>query len=189
MKFPVTAVFCVLTCLCAGVNSLAADVNQNWVEVLRARIPSYGHRNWIVIADSAYPAQSKDGIETIVSHADQLDVLRTVWAELAKAKHVTPTVYMDQELNFLDEQGAKGIGAYRGQLADMFKGRTVNVLPHEQIIAKLDQVSQIFRVLIIKTDMTLPYTSIFLQLDCAYWGPDAEQRLREKMAAGNSVKK
>jgi hypothetical protein len=30
--------------------------------------------------------------------------------------------------------------------------------------------------------MTLPYTTVFLQLDCAYWGPDNEKRLRERMS-------
>jgi hypothetical protein len=30
--------------------------------------------------------------------------------------------------------------------------------------------------------MTMPYTSVFLQLDCAYWGPEAEQKLRAAMA-------
>ena len=38
-----------------------------------------------------------------------------------------------------------------------------------------------FRVLIIKTDMTLPYTSVFCELDCGYWSAAAEQRLREAL--------
>lgn len=32
------------------------------------------------------------------------------------------------------------------------------------------------------TNMTLPYTSVFLQLDCAYWKREAEQQLRARMA-------
>jgi len=32
-------------------------------------LPLFGHRNWIVVADSAYPAHSMPGIETIVSGA------------------------------------------------------------------------------------------------------------------------
>ena len=43
--------------------------------------------------------------------------------------------------------------------------------------------SKTFRVLIIKTTLTIPYTSVFLQLDCAYWSAAAESRLRAKMAA------
>ena len=42
-------------------------MKSNWEEVLKDRLQLYGHRNWLVIADSAYPAQSKQGIETIVA--------------------------------------------------------------------------------------------------------------------------
>jgi L-fucose mutarotase/ribose pyranase (RbsD/FucU family) len=145
-------------------------------------LPLYGHRNWIVIADSAYPAQSKDGIETIVANTDQMTVLRGVMQILSHARHVTPIVYLDQELQFLDEKETPGIDVYRQQLDTMLAGKPPQRLLHEQIIGKLDQVSQTFRVLIIKTNMTLPYTTVFLQLDCAYWGPDAEKKLRERMA-------
>ena len=50
----------------------------------------------------------------------------------------------------------------------------------------LDQSAQLFRVLIIKTEMTIPYTSVFFELDCGYWNADAEQRLREAIAASTS---
>jgi len=44
-------------------------------------------------------------------------------------------------------------------------------------------LAQIFRALIIKTGLTIPYTSIFFELDCGYWSAEAEQRLRQSMAA------
>jgi hypothetical protein len=154
-----------------------------WIEILKDRLPLYGHRNWIVVADSAYPDQSRDGIETIVVHETQLSVLKTVLALIGESKHVRPIVYTDQELHLVDESDAPGISDYRDQLASILSGQATNVLPHEQIIAKLDEVSKTFRVLIIKTTLTIPYTSVFLQLDCAYWSADAESRLRAKMAA------
>jgi len=166
-----------------------AGTGTNWVETLKARLPVYGHRNWIVVADSAYPAQSREGIETIVADADQLQVLGEVLSELSRSRHVTPIVYTDRELKFLEEKDALGISAYREQLGALLQNRNINVLPHEQIISKLDQVSQTFRVLIIKTNLALPYTSVFLQLDCAYWKPDAERRLRATMAAGEHEKR
>jgi L-fucose mutarotase/ribose pyranase (RbsD/FucU family) len=153
-----------------------------WQQIVQERLPEYGHRNWIVIADSAYPAQSKPGIETIVAHTDQLTVVRGVLSILSHAKHVTPTVFLDQELQFLDDKESPGIDVYRDQINTLLMGKPAQHLLHEQIIAKLDQVSQTFRVLIIKTNMTLPYTTVFLQLDCAYWPPDAEKHLRERMA-------
>jgi L-fucose mutarotase/ribose pyranase (RbsD/FucU family) len=174
MKISVLALFCTMVCLSA---------DSNWQKILADRIPSYGHRNWIVVADSAYPAQAKEGIETVVAGGDQVQVLEAVLAALSKSKHVTPIILTDQELAYLDDAQTPGIEAYRERLAVLFKDKTVQSIPHERIIEKLDQVSQTFRVLIIKTNMTLPYTSVFLQLDCAYWGSEAEKGLRAKMAA------
>lgn len=165
------------------VSVTAAGSGNTWQTIVTDRLPQYGHRNWIVIADSAYPMQSKDGIETVVVNADQMTVVHGVMNILAKAKHVTPIVYLDKELNFLDDKDAPGIDGYREQVKAAFGGKTVQYVPHEEIIKKLDEVSQTFRVLILKTNMTLPYTSVFLQLDCAYWGPDSEKRLRERMAS------
>ncbi len=155
---------------------------ERWKKVLAERIPLYGHRNWIVIADSAYPAQSRSGIETLVSEATHFEVLRTVLAALSASKHVRPIVYQDSELSFVQEADAPGVAAYRRQLAAMFRDAKVNTLPHEQIISKLDQTGQTFEILIIKSTLTIPYTSVFLQLDCAYWGPENEQKLRVAMA-------
>jgi len=174
MKPIAAALFCTMMCLGA---------DSNWQKILADRIPSYGHRNWIVVADSAYPAQAKEGIETVVANADQLQVLEAVLEALGKSKHVAPIIYTDQELKYLDDAQAPGVETYRERLPAIFKDKAVESLPHEKIIAKLDAVSQTFRVLIIKTTMTVPYTSVFLQLDCAYWGPDAEKGLRAKMAA------
>jgi hypothetical protein len=40
-----------------------------------------------------------------------------------------------------------------------------------------------FRILIVKTDMIIPYTSVFFELDCGYWNAEAEGRLRGSMKA------
>jgi hypothetical protein len=154
----------------------------NWKTLLEDRVPLFGHRNWIVIADSAYPAQTAFGIETVVSNADHFQVLQAVLQELDRSKHITPIVHLDRELQFVPEADALGISAYREQLAALLGGRPVQREPHEQIIAKLAEVSQDFRVLIIKTNLALPYTSVFLQLDCAYWSPEAERKLRSAMS-------
>jgi hypothetical protein len=49
---------------------------------------------------------------------------------------------------------------------------------HEEIISKLDQVGEMFRVLLIKTNMRMPYTSISFELGCGYWDAKSEKRLR-----------
>ncbi len=163
--------------------------NLNWKDTVSKAIPLYGHRNWIVVADSAYPDQSAPGIDTVVSNADQIEVLNYLLNALSHSKHVTPTIYTDQELKFIDEKDAQGISGFRDALSGVLQDRTVTVLPHLQIINKLDQVSRTFHVLIVKTNSTLPYSSVFLQLDCAYWPPEAEARLRAAMSHSTSHSK
>src|SRR5215831_14297495 len=81
----------------------------DWREKLAKELPLLGHRNWIVIADSAYPAQSRPGIETVATEADQLEVVKAVFAALAKSHHVRPVVFTDAELKHVPEQYARGI--------------------------------------------------------------------------------
>jgi hypothetical protein len=33
----------------------------------------------------------------------------------------------------------------------------------------------------VKTTLAVPYTSVFLELDCGYWASEAEAKMREKM--------
>jgi len=159
-------------------TTFAAD---NWQDKLAKQLPLLGHRNWIVVVDAAYPLQTAPGIETIYVDASQLSVVKGVLSELAKTKHVKPTIYTDTEMKFVAEANAPGIGAYRDALGKILAGQPVQVLPHEQIIAKLDEAGKTFKVIIIKTPLTKPYTSVFFQLECGYWNADSEKQLREDM--------
>ena len=158
----------------------------HWKARLSAILPLFGHRNWIVVADSAYPAQSKPGIETIVSDDDQLAVVLRVLDAIARCKHIRANVYADRELAYVAESDAPGVVDYCRNLAAMLDGARVAYIPHEEIIEKLDQSAQVFRILLIKTDLTIPYTSVFFELDCGYWSAEAEQRLRRAMSAAPS---
>jgi L-fucose mutarotase/ribose pyranase (RbsD/FucU family) len=154
--------------------AIAAD----WECRLTALLPLFGHRNWIVVADAAYPAQSNAGIETILAGAEQLQVIRTVLDAVAASKHIRANIYLDRELEFVSEKDAAGVASYREQLVALLNGLELLQLPHEQIITRLDQSAQLFRILIIKTELTIPYTSVFFELDCGYWDAQAEERLR-----------
>lgn len=169
-------------------QAVCQQPNGDWRNVLQERLAVYGHRNWIVIADSAYPAQTADGIETILTGADHFQVLETVLRALDASRHVRPKVYTDRELAAVSEEDAPGISSYREQLSAVLNtlqsgNVPVRTILHADIISKLDNVSHSFRVLILKTNLTLPYTSVFLELDCAYWSADAERRLRSVLAA------
>jgi D-ribose pyranose/furanose isomerase RbsD len=160
-------------------NDAGSVTQSEWECRLKNVLPLFGHRNWIVVADSAYPLQAKAGIETILADADQIDAVSAVLAAITAARHVRANVYIDGELALIDENHAAGIGEYRKQLEALLSGSRVCQLPHDEIINRLDQCAQVLRILIIKTNMTLPYVSVFFELDCGYWNADAEQILRE----------
>jgi len=182
MRHRLNALICFLLLM-----STAGSLSQTqWQAKFRQQLPLLGHRNWIVIADAAYPLQTAPGIETFFFNADQLEVVGVVLEELSKSKHVKPIIYTDAELKHVPEKRAPGITAYRDALAKLLGKRTVQTLPHEEIIAKLDEAGKTFKVLLIKTNLTLPYTSVFLQLDCGYWNAESEKELRALMKAESS---
>jgi len=156
--------------------------DASWRATLEKQLPLLGHRNWIVVADSAYPWQTSPGIETIDTGADQLDVVKAVLGALKKYRHVRPVLYTDAELPFVPENRAPGVTRYRERLGRIL-GATAISLPHEEIIGRLDEAGKTFHVLLLKTTLALPYTSVFVQLDCGYWSPEAERALREAMKA------
>ena len=167
-------------------TALTTSVEPDWKARLSTILPLFGHRNWIVVADSAYPAQSRPGIETIVSGDDQLASVDHVLHAIAACKHVRAIIYADKELAYVAESDAPSVVDYRRKLEKMLDGARVAYIPHEQIIQRLDQSAKVFRILLIKTEMTIPYASVFFELDCGYWSTEAEQRLRQAMSAADS---
>ena len=157
----------------------SARPTGQWRGVVKEQLPLLGHRNWIVVADSAYPAQISPGIETIASGADQVLVVEEVLKAVEEAEHVRAKIYLDAELKHVAQSDAPGIEEYRRQLNSILADKDPVYVAHEELIAKLDEAAKTFRILLLKTDMTLPYTSVFLELDCGYWNAEAEQRLRQ----------
>lgn len=161
---------------------LSGCQSQGWKGRLDSVLPEYGHRNWIVVVDSAYPKQSAPGIETLYTGKTQLEVLDTVLNAIEEAPHVQAVVMVDAELDSVAEADAPGVTAYRQQLQVVLQGKQVKSMVHEDIIAELDKGAAMFNVLVLKSDMILPYTSVFIQLDCGYWNAEKEQRLRDALA-------
>ena len=167
-------------------STLSAAAQKDWHARLAQELPLLGHRNWIAVVDSAYPLQTSAGIETIETDADQLDVVRQVLHIVSQTKHLRPVVFTDAELKVVPEDDAPGVTYYRDSLnhfLDEFNSASLErqSLLHEQIISKLDEAGKTFHILVLKTRMTIPYTSVFLRLDCGYWTDEQEKHLREKM--------
>jgi L-fucose mutarotase/ribose pyranase (RbsD/FucU family) len=94
-------------------NSEKADP---WKLVLKSLLPLWGHRNWIVVADAAYPAQANPGIETVATDADHLLVLKATLDAVNNSKHVRANIYLDAELKSVSEQDAPGIVGFRTEV-------------------------------------------------------------------------
>ncbi len=140
-----------------------------------------GHRNIIVVADSAYPLQSHPAIKTRHIGGDQIEKVIEMLGKIQAAPHVNPIVMIDAELDHVGEEAAPGITAYRAALTKALDGAEVKKLPHIDIIRRLDETAKLFKVIILKTDAVLPYTSVFFELDCGYWNAESEKALRESM--------
>ena len=159
---------------------------SGWKAKVAETMPLLGHRNWILVVDSAYPLQASPGVETIETNANQIDVVQYVLDAINSSIHVRPLIYMDAELPFVPDEDAPGASAYRAQIAKVLHDYPIESIPHDKVIANIDETSKQFHVLVLKTKMALPYTSVFIRLDCKYWSADAEKRMRVKMNAGQA---
>jgi hypothetical protein len=163
--------------------SIPAQAPQ-WRAIVEEKLPLLGHRNWIVVADSAYPWPASAGIDTVATGSEHVEVLRGVLEAVARSRHVRPILHTDAELPFVAEAHAPGVTAYRAALAAALGGKATRSLPHDEMIALLDEAGRKFRVLLLKTTLTLPYTSVFVRLDCGYWSTEAEKALRAAIGSG-----
>jgi D-ribose pyranose/furanose isomerase RbsD len=147
-----------------------------WKSQLDSVLPLLGHRNWVIIADKAFPLQSAPGMIYINTDATVPEVAEYTIQQLNKGTYVSPVLYLDKELSFVP-----GTEGYRDTLQQIFKGQSVQTLLHDSVFAKMDKTAGLFKVVVLKTNTTLAYSSVFINLDCKYWSAAKEQQLREVM--------
>jgi D-ribose pyranose/furanose isomerase RbsD len=164
-------------------QSQAGGSSSDWKAVVQSRLPLYGHRNWIIVADSAFPVYVAPGIETIVVKKDLPSVLRYVASSISSSRHVRATVFLDKELQFIDERDYPGVSELRRQITAAFAKDQVSSIPHTEVMTKIDEAGKTFRILFIKTTAAIPYTSVYMRLDCGYMSDGVERKIRTAMAA------
>jgi D-ribose pyranose/furanose isomerase RbsD len=161
-----------------------SPASPDWQTTLQQRLPLYGHRNWIVVSDAAFPAYSQSGIETIVVNQDLPSVLNYVAKAISSSNHVRAAAFVDQELKFVPEEDYPGVTRLREEISGAF-GQSLSSIPHAEALSKIDEAGKTFRVLFIKTNTTIPYTSVFLRLDCGYMTDAIENKIRIAIASAN----
>src|SRR5215475_4201565 len=85
-----------------------AAASSGWQAKVDEDLPLLGHRNWILIVDSAYPLQSSPGVETVETNSDQIEVVKYVLGAINNSIHVRPDIFMDAELPYVQEEDAPG---------------------------------------------------------------------------------
>ncbi len=171
-----------------GISCRQAPPDQTdhtgWKEQFSEQLHLLGHRNWILVVDKAFPEQSSEGMTFLYSGEELLPTLEFVLQEVESSSHITPKIYRDRELDYLSDEQVPGMDAFKTRTGEILSGREPESLLHDEVFRMLDESAALFRVLVIKTSGTLPYTSVFMQLDCAYWNAEQENELRRRMADG-----
>jgi len=169
-----------LSCVTPVVNEKEKS-SAAWKATVSEQLPLMGHRNWILVVDKAFPAQTAVGIEVVNSGESLLSVLEYVLKEIGESAHVKPLIYTDHELSFISPEQVPAIDGYRKSLNNLLEGFDIHTMLHDSVFVKIDQASKLFKVLVVKTEEVIPYSSVFIELDCSYWSPELEQELRERM--------
>lgn len=154
---------------------------ESWKSHLKEMLPLIGHRNWIVVTDMAYPLQSGHGVTTLYAAEPFHKVVREVAQMISEAPHVFAHTYLDEEQHAMTEDLCPGWNTYTTALDEALDMTDVSFMPHEALIERLDNVGRLYNTIIIKTPLTTPYSSVFFELDCAYWDSDRELTLRRRL--------
>lgn len=100
---------------------------------------------------------------------------------LNNSSHVYAHIYQDKELSFLEEDFCSEINNLKIEMGNVLSTTEIISIRHDDLIARLDSISNLFEIVFIKTELTKPYTSTFFELDCKYWDNNKQTTLNERM--------
>jgi D-ribose pyranose/furanose isomerase RbsD len=154
---------------------------QDWQTAVNRQAGQLGYRNWIVIAEASFPAQSRHGVHQVTASVDVPEALDYVLKTLEQTESVRPQVYVTRELRSVENDFAPGIDELRKRLTSSLHGHETTELEQQSLLTLLEDANRSFDVLVIRTTTALPYSSVFLELQPRYWDVDSETRLRERI--------
>ena len=174
-----TAAAALASCQQMGPNVL------NDVDLARAKIApnllQLGARNWVVVADPACPLPAGTGIVSINVPACTVDAFREVLDLLEIEGAVVPRIWVSHELSAVPENRAPGVTEHRRELEKLLLGRFHYEVNSRVIDMQIAQAAKDFRILYIRTNTRLPYSSIAIELDSGYWSSDAEAEVQRRL--------
>ena len=148
---------------------------------LRPEIRELGARNWVVIAEAAFPIQSRKGLEVLQLDADIPEIVEAVEQVIEETHHLKPRIYQTTEIGNVDYDYAPGVKNYRKELTTALYGRETFKLEHDILLDMMNNTSKTYRVILIKSRTALTYSTVFMEMGSGYWGVDSESALRDAM--------
>lgn len=152
-----------------------------WHGAVDHQVAQLGYRNWIVIAEASFPAQSRPGVHQVTAPVEIPEALDYVLYALGQTEDVHAQAYVTRELRSVENDYAPGIDNFRKRLKDSLHGREATELDQQSLLTLLEDANRSFDVLVIRTQSALPYSSVFLELQPGYWSVESEARLRERI--------
>jgi hypothetical protein len=159
---------------------LSERQGQTWQRQVDSLLPLYGHRNWILVVDKAFPALTDNGtaIQVINTNSDIPTVIRYLNNAIQRTPHIKAKVFMDKELAYIPSKNDSDLINYQQIINDVYKNDSIATLLHDSVFSMITQNAKQFQVLVLKTNTCIAYSSVFIRLDCKYWDDNREKTLR-----------
>lgn len=172
-----------LAALAGGCGTPLPEAEQSWRDQFEANLERMGKHNWIVIAEAAYTSRYATGTRTVATGKSLPSVLDSVLSEISDSKHVSATAWISSELERIPDRDAPGITQFHKDIRRLLNTSKVEikVVPEKEIVKKVEADAGTCNVLFLKSSSPLPYSSVYLQLDCRYWDEAREKRLRDAL--------
>lgn len=154
-----------------------------WHKKFDSRLSLLGKDNWIIVTESSYPCRRAMGIETIATHKGLPSVLDYVLSGMDDSVHAGATAWLCSELEKVPDRDAIGITKVHHEIRRLLNDAKipVKVATEQEILKKIDTETADYNVLVLKSGTPLPYTSVYLHIDCRYWDEAREKRLRDAL--------
>lgn len=153
---------------------------QSWNQLLTSEISELGAYNWILVTESAYPAPGRPEAHLITSPHLLPKTLDSVLQTIESSGHIRPRIYLTREFSALRETNAPGIDEHREKLTKYLHERHTQSLSARSLESLLRSSKNGNRVLVVKSQTALPYTSIYIELESGYWDGVSETALRSE---------
>jgi L-fucose mutarotase/ribose pyranase (RbsD/FucU family) len=162
---------------CAGKHQV-----NSWQGAVDSQAAQLGYRNWIVIAEASFPAQSRPGVRQVTAPVEVPEALDYVLQAFEQTENVRPHIFITRELRSVENDFAPGIDELRKKIQVSLHGHETTELDQQSLLTLLEDANRSFDVLVIRTQSALPYSSVFLELQPGYWDEVSESRLRDRIA-------